>query len=544
MNRVHIIISLDSCLSKAALSSLLRQHSTLFIDMYVDTYKPFKTETISSIARYYLALQIEEHRAKQLNKKYHSNSNQNNNNTNNNDLNRSIDNAAMSDDVVAGVPIDITSYDDSFSLTIREMHSFSTIMSQLHTIAYNEYSILYNIKNMNGNKRESMMPKPFSVSMFKQLALYFHIYMKRIKERETIRSKKIKRAMNKVVTVNDKLNNNHLERDDILYKIEKLKEDVADFDRDLEKQKLVYLEKVEDCRKEQLLIDEMTKALDKLKNLTTSESESNINPQYEMAKKALETLDMDAFEELKSYRAPPQRVLAVVNTLCLMFREPPGWESGKQLLLRENFFEELLYYDKRNIPDDIFSALEQICSVPTFRPEFVKPGSLAAASFCDWILSIYQFSASERRICGQARELKDFQELYNERLTTLGEKRRKAEVASSDLNSMNDKRKSILSKIKGCYNDLKKLKQDGEFAAQLKVLLENDYKNWSADYDNALNLLKTYKSDALMTASCICYCGIFDMKMRSQLIKKWQACFNKPNMLQIKKNEGKFKVKF
>ena len=60
------------------------------------------------------------------------------------------------------------------------------------------------------------------------------------------------------------------------------------------------------------------------------------------------------------FRSPPQRVLAVMNTLCLMFRQPPGWESGKQLLIREDFYDDLVYYDKKNVPDDIYQALGQI----------------------------------------------------------------------------------------------------------------------------------------------------------------------------------------
>ena len=127
------------------------------------------------------------------------------------------------------------------------------------------------------------------------------------------------------------------------------------------------------------------------------------------------------------FRSPPQRVLAVMNTLCLMFRQPPGWESGKQLLIREDFYDDLVYYDKKNVPDDIYQALGQICSVETFRPEHVVPGSVAAASFCRWILAIYEFSRFERTHGAKLKELKRQEEVYNKRLVVLGEKRIKSE---------------------------------------------------------------------------------------------------------------------
>lgn len=113
--------------------------------------------------------------------------------------------------------------------------------------------------------------------------------------------------------------------------------------------------------------------------------------------------------------------------MCLMFREPPGWESTKKLLIRESFFDDLVYYEKRNMPEDIFSALESICAEKSFTPENIEPVSLAAAHFCQWIRTVYEFAKFDRNFGYKTRELKDFEELYNQRLITLGEKRMNAE---------------------------------------------------------------------------------------------------------------------
>lgn len=149
--------------------------------------------------------------------------------------------------------------------------------------------------------------------------------------------------------------------------------------------------------------------------------------QYEMALKAIQSLSVESFNEMRSYRAPPQRLLAVANTLCLMFRQPPGWDSAKKLFLRESFFDDLVYYEKRNLPEDIFAALELICQQQTFTPECITPVSLPAAHFCRWIRTVYEFAKFDRNIGYKTRELKDFEELYNQRLITLGEKRMSAE---------------------------------------------------------------------------------------------------------------------
>ena len=190
----------------------------------------------------------------------------------------------------------------------------------------------------------------------------------------------------------------------------------------IEKQKVLFQVATDECRKEEKLVEEMSAALEKLKADVNKDATdiNNSGKQYENALLAVQSINEQCLNELKSYRAPPQRVLAVVNTLCLMFRQAPGWESGKLLLMRQGFYEDLIFYDKKNIPNDIFYALEQICAVETFTPEHVKPGSQAAACFCQWIIAIYNFAKFEKTIGFKTKELRDFEEIYNERLVALG----------------------------------------------------------------------------------------------------------------------------
>ena len=55
------------------------------------------------------------------------------------------------------------------------------------------------------------------------------------------------------------------------------------------------------------------------------------------------------FEEIRTYRAPPISVVLVVEAVCILFQEQPSWENGQILLHRENFFQDLEFFDKENI---------------------------------------------------------------------------------------------------------------------------------------------------------------------------------------------------
>jgi hypothetical protein len=492
--RVHIIISLESGLSNLELSNLFISHSFLFTEFYIDIYKKFTPEILNSISNYFVILQIEEHKLKKLNltKKY-----------------TSIDD------------------DDDVSLTPKEIQVYSSTIVEMHLTAFHLYSNMY---SKFKNEKHVLMPKPFSVTMFKQIAFFFHLYMKRIRAQELAKIEKLQKVLQKIDQVNHRLENYDHYIEETRKKLRNLNSVLDEWDEKVNKQKENYRKFVTDCKSEEKLIDEMNMALEQLKKEVNNEShelKSLYTPQFDIAVEALKLLSMQSFSELRSFRQPPQRVLAVVNTLCLMFRQPPGWENGKQLLIRENFFDDLLFYDKKNIPNDIYEALDQICSVETFNPQYVRMGSTAAASLCEWILSVHRFAKYERKIYGRANELKDYEDLYKKRISSLGEKRMKSEEACKILEDYCRSRLEVLKEIKKVTMELEDMDKNRENVQRLYKLLLNDKNSWTEQLDKSTTLIRTYKPDSLLTAFFVCYAGIFDCSYREILVQKWIKSMDK-----------------
>jgi dynein heavy chain len=82
-------------------------------------------------------------------------------------------------------------------------------------------------------------------------------------------------------------------------------------------------------------------------------------------------------------------------------------------MVKENFFDDLVYYDKENIPDDVFNMLTKIVKFDTFRPSFVASSSKAASSLCSWILAVYEYAKIARSQKTKLEQVKAYQELYN-----------------------------------------------------------------------------------------------------------------------------------
>ena len=82
-------------------------------------------------------------------------------------------------------------------------------------------------------------------------------------------------------------------------------------------------------------------------------------------------------------------------------------------MVKENFFDDLIFYDKDNIPDDIFDMLTKIVQFDTFHPSYVLCSSKAASSLCSWILAVYEYAKIARSQRTKFKQVKTYQELYN-----------------------------------------------------------------------------------------------------------------------------------
>jgi len=60
--------------------------------------------------------------------------------------------------------------------------------------------------------------------------------------------------------------------------------------------------------------------------------------------------------------------------------------------MRDNFFSELVYFDKSQLSPEAAGRLAEYCSSPAFTPEAVSQSSLAAARVCLWVRALYSYT--------------------------------------------------------------------------------------------------------------------------------------------------------
>ena len=100
------------------------------------------------------------------------------------------------------------------------------------------------------------------------------------------------------------------------------------------------------------------------------------------------------------------------------------WSEAKILMVKENFFDDLVYFEKDRITDEVFEMLTKIVQFETFHPSFVVTSSKATAGLCAWVLAIYEYAKIARSQRTKLEQVKTYQELYNKVRRTSTERER------------------------------------------------------------------------------------------------------------------------
>ena len=91
-----------------------------------------------------------------------------------------------------------------------------------------------------------------------------------------------------------------------------------------------------------------------------------------------------------------------------------SWEDAKLLLMRENFFQDLVFYDKDKISDDLFRKLEKFSQSAESSPEFLLEISKAASSLSVWIRAVYNYCNVLHTFKPKQEEMKEAEKRLNQ----------------------------------------------------------------------------------------------------------------------------------
>ena len=122
-----------------------------------------------------------------------------------------------------------------------------------------------------------------------------------------------------------------------------------------------------------------------------SQSYIGVDPTMAAAFEALGKVSIASIREIAAYRQPPPLVEMVMEAVCILVGEDPGWVTCQRLLRRRDFFPALAVSTIDNIP---FARIKKFRSRhflknPIFNAEqALNTCGIAAHALCLWVLAI------------------------------------------------------------------------------------------------------------------------------------------------------------
>ena len=338
----------------------------------------------------------------------------------------------------------------------------------------------------------------------------------------------------------------HLENG--LQKLETTAQQVADLKAKLATQEIELAQKNEDANKLLAIVGAETDKV-KAEKVTANEEEKKVakiradvsvkqreceidlakaEPALVAAKEALSTLNKINLTEMKSFGTPPAAVVKVVAAVsCLLaphgkIPKDRSWKAAKAGMMSkiDQFLDNLINYDKENIPENSLKAVAEYLKDPEFNPNFVRSKSLAAAGLCSWVINIVKFhevfcvvKPKRDALDAANKELQDATDALNEiREKIDGLESKLAELTSNFEQAKKEKQK--------CQDEADHTRKTVDLANRLVGGLASEKQRWLQQIEAQKVQATSLPGDVLITAAFLSYLGYFTKKYRSHLLNK------------------------
>lgn len=275
-------------------------------------------------------------------------------------------------------------------------------------------------------------------------------------------------------------------------------------------------------------------------------------PALAAAVACLNKLKKADIDEVKALKTPPSGVKLTMEVVCILFGqkptmkpdpEKPGkkitdyWETAKTAVLANanKFMENLMEFDKDNIPDSIITKVEPYIQDPNFTPVQIEKSSKACTAICMWARAMHTYHFVAKGVEPKKKALAEAQAELDETLIIL-------KAAQENLQNVTDR----LQDLETSYNAAVAKKEElANKVIQCQVQLSNAEKligglggeetRWKSTVAQ-LNLdFLNLTGDVLVSAGTISYLGAFTAEFRDDLVNTWR---NALIQLEIPHTEG------
>ncbi|KYO35065.1 hypothetical protein Y1Q_0000966 [Alligator mississippiensis] len=250
-------------------------------------------------------------------------------------------------------------------------------------------------------------------------------------------------------------------------------------------------------------------------------------PALEAANKALDSLDKADISEIRVFTKPPDLVMTVMESICILLNAKPDWATAKQLLGDSNFLKKLLEYDKENIKPQILLKLQKYINNPDFVPEKVEKVSKACRSMCMWVRAMDLYSRVVKEVEPKRQKFNAAQAELDATMATLREKQRKLRQVEEQIQALQDQYEKSVEEKESLARTMALTRARLTRAGKLTAALGDEEVRWEESIKNFEDEISNIIGNVFIAAACVAYYGAFTAQYRQLLIECWiKKCQN------------------
>ncbi|XP_040612918.1 dynein heavy chain domain-containing protein 1 [Mesocricetus auratus] len=285
----------------------------------------------------------------------------------------------------------------------------------------------------------------------------------------------------------------------------------------LEQSKLLYRQKMAECQHQESLIENLVRQQDALQ----AQQEAFLEQMGKAFLGPLSQLQVADFEEIRSYRAPPEAVVQVTDALCDLFHHETGWASAKQLLCTEDFYQELVFFPKEKLTDAELIKLNQALNAPGMSDAALRSVSIPAANLAVWLWAVLHYGMAQRRGLPTGLLLRQVEATLAREQARLGQFQFQAHDLLEQTLSLTKKLEDAQASYSLVMENLNQAQCGRYHRWPMKTALLTPMHMWTRQLQKLKDHCKTVFGDALLCSAAIVYLGPFPPQRRQELLDKW-----------------------
>ncbi|XP_078046876.1 dynein axonemal heavy chain 7-like [Augochlora pura] len=268
-----------------------------------------------------------------------------------------------------------------------------------------------------------------------------------------------------------------------------------------------------------------------------------VMPILNAANAALNTLTAQDIQIVKAMKRPPAGVRLVMEAVCILkdvkpekVQTPEGpsedyWKASMRILGDIKFLENLMNFDKDNIPERIINKIRTtILTNPNFDPERIRQVSTACEGLCRWVFAISEYDKVAKVVAPKKQALASAEEVYSAAMAQLTLKRNQLQEVRKKLAALEDLLAQRKAEYQAMTDEVTECEEKLRRAKELIGGLGGEYTRWS---ETALELGELYHKltgDVLIGSGIVAYLGVFTTPYRQRQIENWIEICTKLNV--------------